>query len=184
MDKQLPIIKIEGTDEIVDRSAFDLRVNKEQLPVIDIAGHPFFVDLRVDMLRPKDDFLSEGIVFSDIENYYDEYARTYTIPYDPKKRQFAEIDHLHIEAFPKDLIAVSFPHERLLDPLGWNRVNGYDLTHGLEKTGLKLNFTAEVVPWEKTYLSYIVADNKKQSKKKPVAQTKAAKQGSSKKRRM
>lgn len=61
----------------INQEAYDLRVNKGMLPTIDIAGHTFYVDIRMDMLRPKDDFLSKGIVFSDIENYYDEDKRTY-----------------------------------------------------------------------------------------------------------
>ena len=49
-----------------NQEAYDMRVNKGMLPTIDIAGHTFYVDIRMDMLRPKDDFLSKGIVFSDI----------------------------------------------------------------------------------------------------------------------
>ncbi|WP_204328339.1 hypothetical protein, partial [Stenotrophomonas maltophilia] len=75
----------------------------------------------MDMLRPKDDFLSKGIVFSDIQNYYDEDKRTYTIPYNPKTHEFQEPDYRNIKELPKDLIAVSFPSERLLDRIGWNR---------------------------------------------------------------
>lgn len=70
---------------LVDPAAYDLRVNKGVLPIVNISGHTFYVDIRMDMLRPKDDFLSKGIKFSEIENYYDEDKRTYTIPYNPKK---------------------------------------------------------------------------------------------------
>lgn len=93
----------------INQEAYDLRVNKGMLPTIDIAGHTFYVDIRMDMLRPKDDFLSKGIVFSDIENYYDEDKRTYTIPYNPKTHEFQEPDYRNIKELPKDLIAVSFP---------------------------------------------------------------------------
>jgi len=34
------------------------------LPMIGICGHPFFVDLRLDVLRPMDNFLSNGINLS------------------------------------------------------------------------------------------------------------------------
>ncbi|TEB41465.1 hypothetical protein D0809_25385, partial [Flavobacterium circumlabens] len=93
---------------MVDQKAFDLRI-KGPLPTIEIAGHTFYVDLRMDKLRPKDDFLSQGIAFSDIESYYDGDKRTYTIPYNPKTHQFQEPDYLTIAGFPKDLIAVEFP---------------------------------------------------------------------------
>ena len=50
-------------------SLFDLRLNKGILPTIEIAGHPFYVDLRMNKLRPKDDFISKGIDFTEIKDY-------------------------------------------------------------------------------------------------------------------
>ena len=149
---------------MVDQKAFDLRINKGLLPTIEIAGHTFYVDLRMDKLRPKDDFLSQGIVFSDIESYYDGNKRTYTIPYNPKKNQFQEPDYRIITELPKNLIAVEFPSERLLDRIGWNRKYGFDIKHGLVKQGLKLQFTAKKVPWEKTFLVDLIKSNLKTEK--------------------
>jgi len=146
------------------KEAYDLRVNKGMLPTIDIAGHTFYVDIRMDMLRPKDDFLSKGIVFSDIAYYYDEDKRIYTIPYNPKTHEFQEPDYRNIKELPKDLIAVQFPSERLLDRIGWNRQYGFELTHGLAKQGLKLKFDAKQIPWEKTFLVYLIKSNLKAEK--------------------
>lgn len=143
----------------LNKKAFDMRVNKGMLPTIDIAGHPFYVDIRMDMLRPKDDFSSKGIVFSDIQNYYDEDKREYTIPYNPKTHEFQEPDYRNIKELPKDLIAVSFPSERLLDRIGWNRQYGFELTHGLSKNGLKLQFEAKHVPWGKTFLVDLIKND-------------------------
>mgnify|MGYP006342871083 FL=1 len=147
-----------------NQEAYDMRVNKGMLPTIDIAGHTFYVDIRMDMLRPKDDFLSKGIVFSDIGNYYDEDKRTYTIPYNPKTHEFQEPDYRNIKELPKDLIAVRFPSERLLDRIGWNRHYGFELTHGLSKQGLKLQFEAKQIPWEKTFLVGLIKSNLKAEK--------------------
>ncbi|RUT67965.1 hypothetical protein D0817_23410 [Flavobacterium cupreum] len=143
---------------MVDQKAFDLRI-KGLLPTIEIAGHTFYVDLRMDKLRPKDDFLSQGIAFSDIESYYDGDKRTYTIPYNPKTHQFQEPDYLTIAGFPKDLIAVEFPSERLLDRIGWNLRYGLDIKHGLVKQGLKLQFIAKNVPWKETFLLNLIKSN-------------------------
>ncbi len=145
-------------------NAYDLRVNKGMLPIIDIAGHTFYVDIRMDMLRPKDDFLSKGIVFSNIQNYYDEDKRTYTIPYNPTTHEFQEPDYKNIKELPKDLIAVEFPSERLLDRIGWNRKYGFELTHGLVHQGLKLQFEAKLIPWEKTFLVDLIKSNLKAEK--------------------
>ncbi|OPC66476.1 hypothetical protein BAY13_17235 [Elizabethkingia bruuniana] len=146
--------------------ACDNRINKGMLPTIDIAGHTFYVDIRMDMLRPKDDFLSKGIVFSDIETYYNEDKRTYTIPYNPKTPEFQEPDYQNIKDLPKDLIAVEFPSERLLDRIGWNRKYGFEITHGLNKQGLTLQFTARKVPWKETFLVDLIASNNKGEKQR------------------
>lgn len=153
----------------VDQQAFDLRVNNGILPTIDIAGHTFYVDIRMDKLRPKDDFLSNGIVFSDIEHYYDLEKRTYTIPYNPAILEFEEPDYQNIKELPKDLIAVRFPSERLLDRIGWNRKYGFEITHGLIKNGLKLQFTAKKIPWEKTFLPDLIKSNLKEENKQQKA---------------
>tara|TARA_R110002096_G_scaffold86792_2_gene199557 strand:+ start:42866 stop:44167 length:1302 start_codon:yes stop_codon:yes gene_type:complete len=147
-----------------DLNACDMRVSKGMLPTVDIAGHTFYVDIRMDMLRPKDDFLSKGIVFSDIANYYDLDKRTYTIPYNPKTHEFQEPDYRTIKELPKDLIAVRFPSERLLDRIGWNKQYGFELTHGLDKQGLKLQFEAKQIPWKKTFLVDLIKSNLKTEK--------------------
>jgi len=157
---------------MVDQKAYDLRVNKGMLPTIDIAGHTFYVDIRMDMLRPKDDFLSKGIVFSDIQNYYDDDKRNYTIPYNPKTHEFQEPDYRTIKELPKDLIAVRFPSERLLDRIGWNRHYGFELTHGLSKQNLKLQFEAKQIPWEKTFLVGLIKSNLKADKNLQKAEAK------------
>jgi hypothetical protein len=156
-------------DLMVNQEAYDMRVNKGILPTVDIAGHTFYVDIRMDMLRPKDDFLSKGIVFSHIENYYDEEKRTYTIPYNPKTREFQEPDYLNIKELPKDLIAVRFPSERLLDRIGWNRKYGFEIRHGLVRHGLKLQFAAKKVPWKNTFLVDLIKSNLKAEKKQEKA---------------
>lgn len=159
-------------DLMVNQEAYDMRVNKGILPTVDIVGHTFYVDIRMDMLRPKDDFLSKGIVFSDIENYYDEDKRTYTIPYNPKKHEFQEPDYQNIKELPKDLIAVQFPSERLLDRIGWNRQHGFELTQGLAWKGLKLKFTAKPIPWGKTFLVNLIKSNLKTEKEQRKASEK------------
>lgn len=166
LDKQMAEEKAKTNDpqNAIDLKAYEMRVNKGILPTINIEGHTFYVDIRMDKLRPKDDFLSKGIVFSEIENYYDLDKRCYTIPYNPKTHEFQEPDYLNIKEFPKDLIAIRFPSERLLDRIGWNRHYGFELTHGLTENRLKLEFTAKNIPWEKTILADVINSNIKAAK--------------------
>jgi len=163
--------EIKGKSDLelmVDQQAYDMRVNKGMLPRIEIAGHTFYVDIRMDKLRPKDDFLSTGIVFSDIERYYDGEKRTYTIPYNRKTHEFQEPDYLNLKVLPKDLMAVEFPSERLLDRIGWNRKYGFEITHGLVKNGLKLQFTAKNIPWKETFLVDLIKSNLRSENKGKV----------------
>lgn len=148
-------------EKAVNEEAYDLRVNKGLLPTIAIAGHIFFVDIRMDMLRPKDDFLSKGIVFSDIQNYYNEEQNFYLIPYNPRTREFQDTDWSKITEFPKDLIAIQFPGENVLDRIGWNRYHGYELGKGLSKKGFQIHFEAKQIPWEKTFLTKLIKSNLK-----------------------
>lgn len=159
-------------DLMVDQEAFDKRVNHGLLPILDISGHSFYVDIRMDMLRPHDDFLSKGIVFDEIDNYFSEEENAYIIPYNPKTHEFQELDYENITEFPKDLIAVQFPFQKELDPIGWNRAGGWDIKDDLKLIGVKSHFEAKTVPWQKTWLPYVINDNlkrqKQEDKKKPT----------------
>lgn len=150
-------------DLMVDQQALGKRL-MGRLTTIDIAGHPFYVDIPMDMLRPKDDFLSSGIVFSQIEHYYDDQKQVYMIPYNPKTHEFQEIDHQNITSLPKDLIAISFPHESVLDPVGYNRKGGWDEAEGLKVTNIKSHFEAKQVDWKETGIEATIQENIKRQK--------------------
>lgn len=152
-------------DIMVDQQAFDMRVNKGVLPTVDIAGHTFYVDIRMNMLRPKDDFLSKGIVFDEIDHYFSEERSAYLIPYDPGKHEFRELDYDKITAYPENLVAVEFPFQKVLDPVGWNRNGGWDIKDNLKQTGIKAHFTAKTIPWQETYLPEIIKANLEKQKK-------------------
>lgn len=139
--------------------AFDMRVNKGILPTIEIHGHTFYVDIRMDKLRPKDDFQSNGIVFSEIEDYLNEEKEVYVIPYDPQKKELGKIDYETITEIPKNLIIVKIPSIDKLDPVGWNRQHGYDLKTGLTKSGLKMSFKAQSAKWEDIYIPQKIKEN-------------------------
>lgn len=143
---------------MVDQQAFGRRL-MGQLPTVDISGHTFFVDIRMDMLRPKDDFLSNGIVFRQIDHYYNDEQKAYIIPYNPKTHEFKELDYDNITAIPSDLIVISFPHESVLDPVGFNRKGGWDETNGLKETNIKSHFEAKVVDWKETGIEETIQEN-------------------------
>ncbi|GAA0886495.1 hypothetical protein GCM10009120_50940 [Sphingobacterium siyangense subsp. cladoniae] len=151
--------------DVMIKEAYDKRVNKGMLPTIEIEGHTFYVDLRMDKLRPKDDFLSNGIVFSQIEDYFNDTTEKYIIPYNPQKRELGEIDYETITKIPKDLVVVEIPSELAMDPIGWNRLHGFDLKDGLRETGLQMNFSAKKVKWEDIYVPQKIKENLEQIEK-------------------
>ncbi len=149
----------------MNQDAYDMRVNKGMLPTIDIEGHTFYMDIRMDKLRPKDDFLSNGIVFSEIENYFNDATETYIIPYNPQKRELGEIDYETITEIPKDLVVIEIPSEFKLDPIGWNRQHGFDLLDDVKKGSLEMNFTAKQCKWEDIYVPQKIKENLEQIEK-------------------
>lgn len=143
-------------ENIPGKTKEDLALRRAgHLPTLDILGHTFYVDLRMDKLRPKDDFLSNGISFSDIENYYDEEKKRYIIPYDPKKKEFVPLDYETIKEIPKDLKVISFKDEYTLDPVGWKRLRGFSM----EESKIKLQHFAKTATWEDIFVPQKIKEN-------------------------
>lgn len=171
-------------DLMVDQDALRKRIRLGQLPTVDIAGHTFYADARIDLLRPKDDYTTMGIRFSEIAHYFDEQKNCYIIPYNPATHQFQELDYDTITEYPKELLAVEFPHEYTLDPIGWNRANGFDETQNLKKAGLKLQFEARTIPWKETGIDETIKENLKrlQPEKRKSGQSGPTPENASKRR--
>lgn len=127
---------------------FDLRTKQGFLPRIYIEGHTFFVDLQKGSLRPKDNFESKGIIFKEIRDYYNDKTNTYSIPYDPVKKEFIAVDLNTSTENPPNVKVISFPDERKLDPVGWNKINGYNIRSNLPTEGINLHFQARVGKWD------------------------------------
>lgn len=157
----LSVDAVEGKkdfDIMVDQQAYRERLGGK-LVTVGITGHTFYVDIRMDMLRPKDDFLSKGIVFSQIDHYYSDDQDRYIIPYDPKTHEFREPDYDTITKIPQDLIIVSFPHESRMDPIGFNRKIGLDEADNLKETNVQSHFEAKIVNWKDTQIEQIIQKN-------------------------
>lgn len=155
-------------DLMVDPKAYALRVKQGRLPEVDIAGWTFYVDLRMDRLRPRDDFMSEGIVFSDIDHLYEEENNRYVVPYNKKTHEAAlDWDFVKAVSIPKEVLCISFPHESQLDRIGWNRLHGRDLNTGLKIGGIRSHFKAGVIPWLKTGIYQTIRENRIKAAAKP-----------------
>ncbi len=119
-----------------------------RLNTVDIEGHTFYVDLSMDMLRPKDDFLSKGIPFKDINDYRSIDTTKYRIPYDPGKREFSEIYLREVDVMPEHLIMIEFPVEHFLDPVGFARIYDVDLLTLIGQRPFIADFEAKRIDWK------------------------------------
>lgn len=146
-------------DLMVDQTAYKERITGF-LPTVEIEGYTFYVDVALDMLRPKDDLGSKGIVLSEIEDYYVEETRSYQIPYNPKTHEFQEYNFRTITQIPNDVIIVSLPHECDMDPIGFNRKHGFDETFMLKETNIKSQFMARQIDWKDTAIEETIKENK------------------------
>lgn len=159
-------------EEAKKKTDFEMVVNQELiqlrengvLPMIDIAGHPFYVDLRMDCLRPKDDFSTMGISFSEIDFYLLEDEKVYQIPYNPATREFADLDLQKITEFPKDLIMVEIPYKSIIDPIGYSRWLGIESKNILRRYPPVAEMKAKVQPWEKTEMAAVIKHNREKLK--------------------
>ncbi|SHK25588.1 hypothetical protein [Epilithonimonas mollis] len=148
--------KIDFELRIEPNSPLDLRWNKGILPTLDIAGHTFYVDILMDKLRPKDDFKSKGISFTEISDYYDRDRRAYVIPYNPATREFQQDDVFKMTELPKDTIMVQFPHQATLDVVGWYKKHGNSFFRSQFPA---LHYEARTLPWEETNVIEIIKRN-------------------------
>lgn len=136
------------------------RTKLGKLPVIDIAGHPFYVDVRMERFRPHDDFTTLGISFS-IFNRFEQYYGPVRIAYDPQRHIALNIDYEKLSEIPKDWIMVEIPHPKVLDPYGYARENGLNIERTLKDYPIKENIKARIVPWEETSVPYNIEENQK-----------------------
>ena len=147
---------------IVDQQLVDRRLGG-LLPVIEIAGHPFFVDLRMGSLRPMDDFSTAGILFTEIEDCMLEDGRSYWIPYDPATHQYVAIDYREITKIPKGIVMVEIPNEERLDPIGYSQLHGFDAEPILRANPIEHTMKARIVSWDETPIEMIIKENVQKS---------------------
>lgn len=146
-------------DLIIDQHLLDKRL-KGELPVIDICGHPFYVDLFMGSLRPKDDFTTEGIRFNDIEGDQSPDGSHYRIVYDPLKHQPVFINWQEITAVPSGVVVIEIPTERQLDPVSYARLYDWDMKQMLMGNPIKPDMKAKVISWEKTGIHERIKENR------------------------
>lgn len=129
-----------------------------KLPTINIAGHIFYVDVRMNSLRPHNDFTTFGIHFARFDDHKksDEVA---WIPYDPKKHEAKDVDFSEIKEIPKDWVMVEIPNPWRLDPYGYAVKHGYPIAPFLKEFPIQESLKARIVPWKESGILEVIRKN-------------------------
>lgn len=153
---------IEGKTDyevMTDKQALIDRLNG-RLTTVDIAGHTFYVDFTMEMLRPKDDFGSNGIKFNDIDEHYNDLTGKYEIPYNQRTHEYVDLDYDNMTEVPKDVILIAFPDIEALDPVGYARAHGWDKEFILEDHPQEAHFTADILKGKDFWLDERIRENR------------------------
>lgn len=153
-----------------------------RLPTIELEGHTFFVDFRLRVLRPKDDFSTMGIELDGLP--LNESGTGFQFLYDPKTHTEVVYDKYRGE-IPRGTVPLEIPAGTMLDPIAVIMAHsgtiaaGYpyaDRTEALElyensvrlQTFLSLypvryNLKARVIPRNRTVIPEQAARNKQKN---------------------
>lgn len=149
-------------DVVVDQGLYRDRMDLI-LPILDVMGHPFYMYIRERRLQPKDNFLSEGIKYRDID-YNESPSGNMWLFYDKVNQCNVELDLDNITTIPKHVFVLEIPTEKQLDPVGWAWKHGFDAKEILMEVRPKRHVEAKVIPWSETTIPERIAENRKRLK--------------------
>jgi len=135
--------------------------NKGLLPIIEIAGHPFFFHAASGLAQPWADFSTMGI---DLKN----------IPMHPQTRRLVFDYHVpsksrvtigkDITNFPADVVRIDMPNMYYLDPVGMALRNDKPLRYYVgDGIPMKMYRVAKVISLHRTEVAKLVRDNRKKT---------------------
>lgn len=159
--------------DLIGKNDFDFRVDQQiytervylgRLPMIDIAGDTFFVDMRFDELRWTKD-ISKLIILRDQDRV--ELKGDYFFFYDTNAKQAVTIDS-SVTVLPENVVKVILPEDHVLDPLVHAQITDVfrpnvgvnEVKDILMKCPFHKDLKAEVIPLSKTELVEIMKVNK------------------------
>jgi hypothetical protein len=140
---------------IVDQEALALR-RTGKLPLIDINGEDFVVDLRMQELRHSEYFYP---ILSLRSFELTEDGWHYTAFYEPIMKQVIELDPKLIE-FPPHIFQIKIPNEIGLDPVATAREYGMDEKELLRRYPIEKDLKAEIIPLSETNIPRLIQQNK------------------------
>jgi hypothetical protein len=136
-----------------------------EFPILDIAGTEYEINIGSYYWFPADhNSLVKELELSSLEVMrYDDYSH-YGY-YDLKRKKLVKSFPKGITEFPKDVVAISFPRLRDLDPRRFALMNGLPVPPG-QKSERK--FVAKLIPLDETDLACRIDENRAMLKDKSI----------------
>lgn len=128
-----------------------------KLPVVDLAGDKFFLDVRLNELRHIDDF-SHRI---DMDAFYS-FDESICAIYDTADKQVLQIDGDTITETPKNAVYVELQDFFYIDPVGYARKDRLPDTYFLNNVLMVNKPAALVKPLSETELPSLIKKNRQQ----------------------
>jgi len=158
-----PVDQLKGKPDfevMVDQEALAIR-HQGKLPLIDIAGEAFVVDLRMQELRHAEYFYPILSLHS-FELTNDGW--NYEAFYHPIMKQTVEIDPKLLE-LPDHIVRIKLPNEIGLDPVSAARIYGMDERELLRRYPIQKVLKADVIPLSETGIPRLIQQNKEKLQK-------------------
>lgn len=126
-----------------------------KLPVVDLAGDQFFLDVRMNELRLTDDFNKR----ISLDEFYSFDERVCAI-YDKIEKQVISIDGDTVINTPKNAVYVELPDFFHIDPIGYARKEGFSDTCFLNDVLMEDRPVAALTPIEQTEIPALIQKNR------------------------
>ncbi|MEB2782183.1 hypothetical protein U3A58_17455 [Algoriphagus sp. C2-6-M1] len=133
------------------------------LPEIDIAGHSYTVDLRLNELRNVE-FPTKKLSLDEMVTATD--GQHYLFFYDRESRSILHASSEMVN-LPKNAVLVEIPDEMGLDPVGMARKYGLGDEYFLKMHPYGKGLKSKVTPMDKSGLPEFVVNNLKQHRQDP-----------------
>jgi hypothetical protein len=131
------------------------RLEHGELPMINIMGQNYFVDVRLSELRSTDEHWKR----IDLTELDVTPAEKYAFFYDHSKKEVVEIPNTITEE-PENVVVVELPHELWLDPIASARKYADNDLHFIDQYPLQHGLEARIRPLSGTYVPELIKQNR------------------------
>ena len=142
---------------ICDQPALEKR-REGILPVIEIAGEEFVIDLRLQELRHAEYFFPV-LSLKSFELTNDGW--NYEAFYEPVMKQVVNLDP-ELTEFPNGIVRIKIPNEIGLDPVATAQSYGMDERALLRRYPIQKNLKAVIIPLSETEVPRLIRQNREQ----------------------